>query len=90
MNKLITNLALGVAFLATPFVLAGTTPTSFAIVIDDFHGNQLTKELSAYQKSLEKEGFKVYILKDKWQQPEQIKNKLFSIQHPLCVLYRNK
>lgn len=83
MNKLITNLALGVAFLATPFVLAGSKPTSFAIVIDDFHGNHLTKELNAYQKSLEKEGFKVYILKDKWQQPEQIKNKLQD-------LYRNQ
>ena len=79
MKRLKINLALGVAILATPFVLAGKPSTSFAIVIDDFHANQLTKELSAYQKSLEKEGFNVYILKDKWQQPEQIKNKLYDL-----------
>lgn len=81
--KILKNiLALGVAFIATPLLLAGNPKTSFAIVIDDYHANQLTNELYAYQKSLEKQGFKVYLLKDKWLQPEQIKNRLQE-------LYRN-
>lgn len=74
-NK-IHNLVLGVALLATPFVLAGGPSSSFAIVIDEYHGNQLKAEIQVYKNALEKEGLNVFVLQDNWKHPEQIRTQL--------------
>jgi len=74
-NK-IYNLVLGVALLATPFVLAGGPSSSFAIVIDEYHGNQLKAEIQAYKNALEKEGLNVFVLQENWKHPEQIRTQL--------------
>ena len=76
MKKNIKHLALGVAFSAAPFVLAGGPSSSFAIVIDQFHGNQLTAEINAYKNELEKQGLSVYLLKEDWKSPDQIRTQL--------------
>lgn len=73
---MINKIIVGVALLAASFVLAEIPGSSFAIVIDQYHGNELKTELQAYKNALEKEGLNVFILQENWKQPEQIRNQL--------------
>lgn len=76
MKRNIRNLALGVTLLVAPFVLGQSSQSSFAIVIDQYHGNHLNTELEAYKLALEKEGLNVFILKNDWKNPDQIRTEL--------------
>ncbi len=61
-------------------------PTSFAIIIDALTYEKTNDAVNAYKEALESDGLSTYIISDKWNSPDEIKEhilKLYNQQPPL-------